>query len=82
MQHQNRSMLCPVCQKQMTTKIMHGQQIDECENRHGLWVDEGELTAMLKVIEAIPEPPVPPPMRPRLHCSNDLNQSPSAVQIA
>ena len=52
---------CPVCQNKLVTKTMHSQQIDECPNQHGLWIDHGELTAMLKVMQAIPARPVPQP---------------------
>jgi len=56
----NQSMLCPTCQKPLIQKELHGQQIDECEDCNCMWVDEGELTAMLRLIKDVPEPAVPP----------------------
>ena len=43
---------CPICGKKMD-KIICGEEknilIDECRNHHGLWLDHGELEALLKV---------------------------------
>lgn len=61
MQQEHRMIHCPVCHDQLVSKILHGQQIDECQNQHGFWVDDGELTAMLRAIQTIPEPSVPLP---------------------
>lgn len=42
---------CPICSRKMD-KIICGEEekflIDECRNRHGLWLDHGELELLMK----------------------------------
>ena len=35
-------MNCPVCQKRLYVKEMHGVVVDVCDE-HGIWLDRGEL---------------------------------------
>ena len=36
-------MKCPVCNVDMTVKTRHSVSVDICE-KHGLWLDKGELS--------------------------------------
>jgi Zn-finger nucleic acid-binding protein len=43
---------CPICDKKMQ-KVLCGEtgsvRIDKCRSGHGIWLDEGELEAILKL---------------------------------
>lgn len=38
--------LCPICQTAMAVEVTQGVNIDVCA-QHGIWLDSGELPAML-----------------------------------
>lgn len=59
MEDLDRAMSCPTCQKPLVQKTLHGQQIDQCKDCNSMWVDEGELTAILRLIDSARQPPVP-----------------------
>lgn len=40
------SLLCPVCRVPMETMEIEGIEIDVCPSCNGIWLDEGELTAL------------------------------------
>jgi Zn-finger nucleic acid-binding protein len=42
---------CPICKKPMPTVEQHGIHVDVC-NDHGMWLDRGELPAMIARIQA------------------------------
>ena len=41
-------MKCPKCGFDLITVTLHGVELDQCTNCHGLWFDAGEAEAMLK----------------------------------
>jgi len=41
-------MKCPKCGRDLTTRSMHGVQVDVCTHDGGMWLDAGELDALLK----------------------------------
>jgi len=43
---------CPKCGFGLLTTTLHGVEIDQCPNCHGVWFDAGEAEAMLKRSDA------------------------------
>jgi len=43
---------CPKCGFGLVTTTLHGVEIDQCPNCHGVWFDAGEAEAMLKRSDA------------------------------
>jgi uncharacterized protein len=41
-------MRCPKCGGSLVTEEFHRVQVDRCPECHGLWLDAGELDALLK----------------------------------
>lgn len=41
-------MKCPKCGYDLGSEELHGVQIDRCPHCHGIWLDNGELEALLK----------------------------------
>jgi len=41
-------MRCPKCGGQLVTEEFHRVQIDRCPDCHGLWLDRGEIDAVMK----------------------------------
>jgi hypothetical protein len=40
-------MKCPKCGASLTTEEFHGVQIDRCPDCHGIWLDGGEIDAVI-----------------------------------
>lgn len=39
---------CPLCEDRMlTARLDEGVEVDHCRRRHGVWLDRGELAALL-----------------------------------
>jgi uncharacterized protein with PIN domain len=41
-------MRCPKCGGHLVTEEFHQVQIDRCPDCHGLWLDQGEMDAVMK----------------------------------
>jgi Zn-finger nucleic acid-binding protein len=41
-------MRCPVCNVTLTTADRHGVEVDYCPKCYGIWLDRGELSAILE----------------------------------
>jgi ribosomal protein L37AE/L43A len=49
--HAAKEMTCPRCGKTLHERIEHGVSIDECPGCGGVWLDKGELDALVKADE-------------------------------
>jgi len=58
------SLLCPVCRVPMETMRIEGIEIDVCPSCNGIWLDEGELSALAslepKAFEGVEHILIPP----------------------
>lgn len=47
-ERKSHHMRCPKCGGPLLGEAFHGIQIDRCGECHGVWLDQGELEALLK----------------------------------
>lgn len=44
------ALACPACAAALEPATFAGQPIDRCPAGHGVWLDDGELTAALRAV--------------------------------
>jgi Zn-finger nucleic acid-binding protein len=44
------TLTCPGCGATLTTETFANQPVDRCPAGHGVWLDDGELTAALRTV--------------------------------
>ncbi|RME20655.1 MAG: hypothetical protein D6798_20015 [Deltaproteobacteria bacterium] len=51
--HERRALSCPICGKPTVRELYHDVEIDWCR-KHGVWLDKGELDAILNNLRLDP----------------------------
>lgn len=46
-----KELICPRCGKTLQERVEHGVTIDQCANCGGVWLDKGELDALIQADE-------------------------------